>query len=145
MSKIPKCVEQVLQSFFELLVPSAIGLRSLLYGEQTSSNKTTIQEVKVEKETKANKVVFHLVKAKEEIADLEKNTTSDEAIFLYIDKVYIEKFNKHIYYHWVVKYVKNPLVQRRKENHKQWAVAKLCSQIFIPTTYIKTRDENLVW
>jgi len=72
MSKIPKCVEQVLQSFFELLVPSAIGLRSLLYGEQTSSNKTTIQEVKVEKETKANKVVFHLVKAKEEIADLEK-------------------------------------------------------------------------
>jgi uncharacterized protein (UPF0254 family) len=67
MSKIPKHVEHKWQSFFELLVPSVIGLRSLLYGGQASSNKTTIQEVKVEKETKANKVVLHLVKVKKEI------------------------------------------------------------------------------
>ncbi len=119
--------------FFELLVPSAIGLRSLLYGGQASSSKTTIQEVKVEKETKANKVVLHLVKVKEEIAYLKRNPTSNEAIFSYINEVYIENFNKYIYYHWVVKSMKNPLVQRRKGNHKQWVVTKLHSQIFIPT------------
>jgi hypothetical protein len=96
MSKIPKYVEQELQSFFELLVPSAIGLRSLLYGGQASSSKTTIQEVKIEKETKTNKVVFHLVKVKEDIADLKIDPTFDEAVFSYIDKVYIEKFNKYI-------------------------------------------------
>jgi hypothetical protein len=118
MSKILQHVEQELQSFFELLVPSAIGLRSLLYGGQTSSSKTTIQEVKVDKETKANKVVFHLVKVKEEIANLEVDPTSNEAIFSYIDKVYIEKFSKYIYYHWVVKFMNSPLVQRRKGNHK---------------------------
>jgi hypothetical protein len=111
----------------ELLIPSVIGLRSFLYGRQASSSKTTIQEIKVEKEIKANKVVFHLVKVKEDIADLEVDPTFDEAIFSYIDKVYIKKFNKYIYYHWVVKHVKIPLVQRRKGNHKQWVVAKLCS------------------
>ncbi len=56
MSEIPKHVEQKLQSFFEFLVPSVIGLRSLLYEGQASFSKNTIQEVKV-KETKANKVV----------------------------------------------------------------------------------------
>jgi len=66
----------------------------------------------------------------------------DEAIFSYINKVHIEKFNKYIYYHWVVKSMKSPLVQRRKGNHKQWVVAKLCSQIFIPIAYIETIDEN---
>jgi uncharacterized protein (UPF0254 family) len=70
MSKLSKHVEHKLQSFFELFVPSAIGLRSLLYGRQASSSKTTIQEVKVEKETKANKVVLHLVKVKKKIAYL---------------------------------------------------------------------------
>ncbi len=57
-------VKQKLQSFFELLVPSAIGLRYLLYGRQASSSKTTIQEVKVEKEINANKVMLHLVNVK---------------------------------------------------------------------------------
>jgi hypothetical protein len=99
MSKIPKHVEQELQKKIELLVPSVIGL-----------SKTTIQEVKVKKEIKANKVVFHLMKVKKEIADLEVDPTFDETIFSYIDKVYIEKFNKYIYYHWVVKYVKSSLV-----------------------------------
>jgi hypothetical protein len=75
-----------LQSFFKLLVPNAIGLRSLLYGRQASSSKTTIQEVKVKNETKTNKVVLHLMKVKEEIADLEVNPTSDEAIFSYYIK-----------------------------------------------------------
>jgi uncharacterized protein (UPF0254 family) len=70
-----------LQSFFGLLVPSVIQLRSLLYGGQASSSKTTIQEIKVKKETKANKVVLHLMKVKEEIADLEVDPTSDEGIF----------------------------------------------------------------
>jgi len=98
-----------------------------LYGGQVSSSKTTIQEVRVEKEIKANKVVFHLVKVKEETLDLEVDPTFDDAIFSYIYKVYIEKFNKYIYYHWVVKYVKSPLVQRRMGNHKQWVVTKLCS------------------
>jgi hypothetical protein len=118
MLKILKHVEQELQSFFELLVPSAIGLRSLLYGGQASSNKTTIQEVKVEKETNANKGMLHPVKVKEKIANLEVDLTFDKVIFSYIDKVYIEKFSKYIYYHWVVKYVKSPFVQRRKGNHK---------------------------
>jgi hypothetical protein len=58
MSKFPKHVEHELQSSFKLLVPNAIGLRSLLYGRQASSSKTTIQEVKVEKQIKANKVCF---------------------------------------------------------------------------------------
>jgi hypothetical protein len=39
----------------------------------------------------------------------------------------------------------NPLVQRRKGNHKQWVVAKLHSQRFIPIAYTKTKDETLVW
>ncbi len=69
----------------------------MLYEGQASSSKTTIQEVKVEKETNANKVVLHLVKVKEEIADLEIDPTSDEAMFSYIYKVYIEKFSKYIY------------------------------------------------
>jgi hypothetical protein len=56
--------------FFELLVLNVIGLRSLLYGGQASSSKTTIQEIKVDKETMANKVVLHLVKVKEKIVDL---------------------------------------------------------------------------
>jgi hypothetical protein len=46
MSKILEHVEQELQSFFGLLVPNAIELRSLLYGGQASSSKTTFQEVK---------------------------------------------------------------------------------------------------
>ncbi len=100
----------------------------MLYGGKASSNKTTIQEIKVDKEIKANKVVFHLVKIKEKIVDLEVDPTSNEAIFSYIDKVYIEKFSKNIYFHWVVKFANNPLVQRRKGNHKQWVVAKLCSR-----------------
>ncbi len=62
-----------------------------------SATKKTYQEVKVEKETKANKVVFHLVKVKEEIVDLEVDPTFDEAIFSYIDKVYIKKISKYIY------------------------------------------------
>ncbi len=70
-----------MQSFFRLLVPSAIGLRSLLYGGQASSSKTTIQEIKVKKETKANKVVLHLMKVKEDIADLEIDPMTDEGIF----------------------------------------------------------------
>jgi hypothetical protein len=64
MSKISKHVEQELQSFFKLLIPSAIGLKSLLYGRQVGSSKTTIQEIKIKKETRANKVVLHLVKVK---------------------------------------------------------------------------------
>ncbi len=126
------------------MVPSAIELRFLLYEGQASFSKTTIQEIKVEKETKANKVVLHLVKVKEEIAYLEVDPTSNEAIFSYIDKVYIEKFSKYIYYHWVVKSTNNPLVSWKKGNHKQWVVKKLCSQIFIPTACTKTKDENLV-
>jgi hypothetical protein len=43
MSKIPKHVEQELQSFFELVVSNVVGLRSLLYGKQENSSKTTIQ------------------------------------------------------------------------------------------------------
>jgi hypothetical protein len=70
MSKILKHVEQELQSFFELLVPNVIRLKSLLYGGQASSSKTTIQEVKVDKETMANKVVLHLMKIKEKLVDL---------------------------------------------------------------------------
>ncbi len=70
-----------MQSFFELLVSSAIRLKSLLYGGQASSRITTIQEVKIKKETKANKVVLHLMKVKEEIVDLKVDLTSDEAIF----------------------------------------------------------------
>jgi hypothetical protein len=142
MSKIPNHVEHKLQSFFELLVPSAIGLKSLLYGGQASSSKITIQQVKVKKGTKANKVVFHLVEVKENIACFKIDPTFDEAIFSYINEVYIEKVNKYIYYHWVVKSMKSFLVQRRKGNHKQWVVAKLHSQIFIPITYIETIDEN---
>jgi hypothetical protein len=67
MSKILEHVEQELQSFFELLVPSAIRLRSLLYGGQVNFSKTTIQEVKVEKDTKVNKIVIHVVKVKERL------------------------------------------------------------------------------
>ncbi len=96
MSKFSKHVEHELQSSFELLVPNAIGLRSLLYGKQASSSKTTIHKVKVEKQTKANKVVLHLVKVKEKFAYLKIDPTSNEAIFSYIDKVYIENFNKYI-------------------------------------------------
>jgi hypothetical protein len=118
VSKILEHVEEELQSFFELLVPSAIGLRSFLYEGQASSSKTTIQEIKIEKETKANKVVLHPVKVKEEIAYLKIDPTFDEAIFSYIDKVYIENFSKYIYYRWLVKSVNNPLVQKRKGNHK---------------------------
>jgi hypothetical protein len=58
MSKILEHVEQKLQSFFELLVPNAIRLKSLLYGGQASSSKTTIQEVKVEKEIECNKKTY---------------------------------------------------------------------------------------
>ncbi len=71
----------------------------MLYGRQANSSKTTIQEVKIEKETKANKIVFHLVKVKEEIANLKIDLTSNEVVFSYIDKVYIKKFNEYIYYH----------------------------------------------
>ncbi len=94
-------------NFFKLLVPDVIGIRSLLYGRQANSSKTTIQEIKVKKEIecskktyhevkveeiKANKIVFHLVKIKEEITNLELDHTSDEAICSYIDKDYILKF-----------------------------------------------------
>jgi hypothetical protein len=75
------------------------------------------------------------VEVEEEIAYLKIDPTSNEAIFSYIDKVYIKKINKYIYYRWVVKSMESPLVQRRKGNHKKWVVAKLHSQIFIPTTY----------
>ncbi len=85
-----------------------------MYGRQASYNKKTIQKIKVEKETKVNKVVLHPMKVKEEFANLKVDLTFNEAIFSYIDKVYIEKFNKYIYYHWVVKSMKSPLVQRRK-------------------------------
>jgi hypothetical protein len=67
--------------------------------------------------------MFHPLKVKEEIIDLEVDLTFDEAIFSYINKV--KKISKYIYYHWVVKFVKNSLVQRRKRNHKQWVVTKL--------------------
>ncbi len=70
MSKILEHVQQELHSFFEILVP-----RSLLYGGQASSSKTTVQEVKVEKENKANKIMLHLVKLKEEIVDLKVDPT----------------------------------------------------------------------
>jgi hypothetical protein len=40
--------------------------------------------------------------------------------------------------------MKSPLVRRRKGSHKQWVVAKLRSQIFIPIANIETTDENLV-
>jgi hypothetical protein len=121
------------------LVFSAIGLRSLLYGGQASSSKTTIQEVKVKKETKSKKVVLHLVKVKEEITNLKVELTSNEAIFSYIDKIYIKKFSKYIYYCWVVKSTKSSLVLKRKGNHKQWVVTKFRSQIFIPTAYTKPK------
>jgi hypothetical protein len=85
------------------------------------------------------------VKVKEEIVDLEVYPTFDEAIFSYIDKVYIKKISKYIYYCWVVEFVKSPLVQRRKGNHKQWVVTKLRIQIFSPNTYIETINGNLVW
>ncbi len=85
-----------------------------MYGGQASYNKKKIQKIKVEKEIKVNKVVLHPMKVKEEIADLKVELTFNEAIFSYIDKFYIEKFNKYIYYHWVVKSMKSPLVQRRK-------------------------------
>ncbi len=62
--------------------------------------------------------MFHLVKVKENITNLKVDPTSNEAIFSYIDKVYIEIFSKYISNRWVVKYVNNPLVQRRKGNHK---------------------------
>ncbi len=45
----------------------------------------------MEKETKANKVVLHALKVKEEIAYLKVDPTSNEAIFSYIDKIYINK------------------------------------------------------
>jgi len=86
----------------------------LLYGGQASYSKKTIQKIKVEKETKVNKVVLHPMKVKEEITYLKVDLTFNEAIFSYIDKVYIEKFSKYIYYHWVVKFMKSPLVQRKK-------------------------------
>jgi hypothetical protein len=74
------------------------------------------------------------MKVKKKIAYLEIDPTSDEAIFSYIDKVYIEKFSKYIYYLWVVKSMKSLLVQRRKENHKRWVVqscvAKYSFQLF---------------
>jgi hypothetical protein len=57
MSKTPEHVEQKLQSFFELFVPSAIRLRFLLYGGQASLNKT-IQEIKVEKEIECNQKTY---------------------------------------------------------------------------------------
>jgi len=47
----------------------------LLYGRQISYNKTTIQEVKVKKDIKANKIVLHLMKVKKKIADLEIDPT----------------------------------------------------------------------
>jgi hypothetical protein len=72
--------------------------------------KQQFKKVKVEKETKANKVVLHLVKVKEEIVNLKVDPKSNEAIFSYIDKVYIENFSKYIYNRWVVNYVKIPLV-----------------------------------
>jgi hypothetical protein len=75
MSKILEHVEQKLQSYFKLLVPSVIRLRSLLYGRQVSSSKTIIQEVKVNKETKANKIVLHPVKVKKKIVDIEIDPT----------------------------------------------------------------------
>jgi demethoxyubiquinone hydroxylase (CLK1/Coq7/Cat5 family) len=59
-----------LQSFFELLV-----LRPLLYGGQASPSKLTIQEVKIKKKINANKIVFHLMKVKEKIANLEVDPT----------------------------------------------------------------------
>jgi hypothetical protein len=35
--------------------------------------------------------------------------------------------------------MKSPLVRRRKGNHKQWVVAKLHSQRFIPIASIETQ------
>jgi hypothetical protein len=110
MSKILEHVEQKLQNYFKLMVPSAIRLRSLLYGRQVSSSKTTIQEIKVEKKTKANKIVLHPVKAKNIYYRFKSRSYIDEAIFSYIDKVYIKKISKYIYYRWVVKSMKSPLV-----------------------------------
>ncbi len=75
----------------------------MLYGRQVNSSKTTIQEIKVKKEIECNKKTYHEVKVEESS---------------YIDKDYIEKFNKYIYCHWVVKSMKFFLVQRRKRNHK---------------------------
>jgi hypothetical protein len=103
-----------------------------LYERQASSSKTTIQEVKVKKETKANKVVLHSMKVKEEIADLKIDPTSNEAILSYIDKVYIENFSKYIYYCWVVISVNSPLVQRRKGNHKQLVGTRDLRTLFKP-------------
>jgi len=85
------------------------------------------------------------MKVKEKITNLKVDLTFDEAIFSYINKIYIEKFSKYIYYCWVIKFVKNPSVQRRKENHKQWVVTKLHRQIFTLIAYIETTNENLVW
>jgi len=62
--------------------------------------------------------VFHAVKVKEKIAYLKVDPTFDEAIFLYIDKVYIKKISKYIYYLWVVKSMKSLLVQRKNGNHE---------------------------
>jgi hypothetical protein len=55
MSKIQEHFVQELQSFFELLVLSAIRLRSLLYGRQVSFSNISIQEIKIEKEIECNK------------------------------------------------------------------------------------------
>jgi hypothetical protein len=57
-----------------------------LYGGQVSSSKTTIQKIKVEKETKVNKVVFHSMKIKEDIANLKLDPTSNKAIYIFIYK-----------------------------------------------------------
>ncbi len=58
MSKILEHFEHELQSFFEILVLSAIRLRSLLYGKQASFNNTTIQEIKIKKKIKCNKKAY---------------------------------------------------------------------------------------
>jgi hypothetical protein len=58
MSKIPEHFEHELQSYFEILVPNAIRLKSLLYGRQASFNNTTIQEIKVKKKIKCNKKAY---------------------------------------------------------------------------------------
>jgi hypothetical protein len=64
MSKIPEHVEQELQSFFKLLVPNVVWLRSLLYGRRANSNKTTIQEMKIWKEIECNKKTYQEVKSR---------------------------------------------------------------------------------
>jgi len=62
--------------------------------------------------------MLHPMKVKEKIANLKVDLTFDKAIFSYIDKVYIKKFSKYMYYCWVVKFVKSPFAHRRKKNHK---------------------------